>query len=74
MIVAFTFGGGSVSARRYKPHEKEYSHPVICFDRHSVGGSGCLSVLLRWPDLSRRSAMSGFASDQIAILNGKGAA
>lgn len=70
MVLAFQFGGGSVSARRYKPHEKHNSHPVICFDRHGFSGSGCLSVLLRWPDLSRRSAMSNFPAE----INGKGAA
>ena len=74
MFLAFSFGGGSVSARRYIPYEKELSHSAVCPARHGISGPGCLSVVLRVADVSRRSAVSRYSSKQIALNTGKGAA
>ena len=74
MVFAFPCHGVSVNARRYAHHDESRSYRAVCPAGYGISGPGCLSDVLRWPDLSRRSAMPSNSSRQIAIDTGKGAA
>lgn len=75
MLLAFRFNGDSVKARRYAHHEKERSsYRAVCPARHGFSRTGCLSLLLRVADVSRRSAVSRYSSREIALNTGRRAA